>query len=86
MFLSRDPQCTIALLNSINLDFTSLFLHPSFGYLGLLDLHPCTQYLEVLLASILGWTSCLQVMHTESHIVMFILHFVMSIIHIHFSL
>jgi hypothetical protein len=67
MSLCSDPWCTIT-LNSINLDFASLLLHPWLWVSGLLDLLPCTRYLEAVLASILGLIGCLWVMHTESHL------------------
>jgi hypothetical protein len=59
MSLCSDPRCTITLLNSIILDFASLLLHPWLWVPGLLDLLPCTRYLEALLVSFLGLIGCL---------------------------
>jgi hypothetical protein len=50
------------------------FFTSSFGFLGLLDLLTCIRYLEALLATILGFTSCLQDMHTKFHISNILLH------------
>jgi hypothetical protein len=68
MSLCIDPWCTITFLNSINLDFARLLLHPWLWFPSLLDLLPCTRYLEALLASIFGLIGCLWVTHIESHL------------------
>ena len=63
-------QCIMTFLSAINIDLLQgpLLLH-GLRYLILLDLLPCSWYLEVLLAFLLSSISCLQVMHIDSHLV-----------------
>jgi hypothetical protein len=52
------------LLSLTNLNFLqAIFFTPSFRYLGLLDLLPYTQFLEVLLSFVLSSISYLQALH-----------------------